>query len=133
MAKLTFSAKLENLELMLGFIMSDAEKLGFDSKKLNMIKIALEEALVNIVNYAYPGKDGEIEIVRNIEDNKRLIIKITDWGIPFDPLSLPDPDIEAPIENREIGGLGVYMMRNIMDECNYRRKGKRNILTLRKF
>ena len=64
------------------------------------------------------------------EEGKRLMIQIMDWGIAFDPLSLPEPDIEAPIEERKIGGLGIYMMRNIMDEVLYKREGDRNILTL---
>lgn len=130
MAKLTFSARLENLELMLRFIKGGAEKLDFSSKKLNQIQIASEEALVNIINYAYPDEDGSVEIVYNIEDGESLVIQITDWGIPFDPLSLPDPDTEAPLEERAVGGLGVYMMRSVMDEVRYKREGERNILTL---
>ncbi len=99
-----------------------------------LLLIATEEALVNIISYAYPDGNGSIEITHNIENSaeegRRLVIQIIDWGVAFDPLSLPDPDIEAPIEEREIGGLGVYMMRNIMDKTLYKREGDRNILTL---
>lgn len=130
MAKLTFPAELENLESMLKFIRTSARKLNFSDKEINQIQIATEEALVNVISYAYPDGYGGIDITCSIEEGKRLVIQIIDCGVAFDPLSLPDPDIEAPIEEREIGGLGVYMMRNIMDEVHYKRSGDRNILIL---
>ena len=137
MVKLTFSAELENLGSMLEFIRNGIEKLGFSGKEINQLQIAAEEALVNIITYAYPDGDGSIEITYSIgnsaEEGKRLEIQIIDWGLAFDPLSLPEPDIETPIEEREIGGLGVYMMRNIMDEVRYAREGDRNTLTLVKY
>lgn len=133
MAKTIFPAKLENLESMLGFIRSGAEERGFSSKKMNQVQVASEEALVNVIRYAYPDKDGSVEITYNAKEGKGLVIQIIDWGVPFDPLSLPEPDIDAPIEDREVGGLGIYMMRNIMDEVSYEREGDRNILTLVKY
>ena len=131
-AKLTFPAKLEYLESMLKFVRNVAEKLSFGGKEINQIQIAAEEVLANIISYAYPNEGGSIEITCDIEEGKRLVIQTVDWGVPFDPLSLPDPDIEAPIEERDIGGLGVFMMRQIMDEVSYKREGERNILTLAK-
>ena len=133
MPKLTFPADLENLESMLSFIVSGTEELGFSGKKMRQIQIACEEALVNIINYAYPGGSGSLEIDYNTHEGKRLVIQIIDQGVAFNPLSLPDPDVDAPIEERRIGGLGVYMMRNIMDEVGYKRVGDRNILTLVKY
>ena len=133
MAKVNLPAKLENLESMLSSIRDSAEKQGFGSKKINQIQIACEEALVNIISYAYPDKDGTIEIVCNTGEGRGLVIEITDWGNPFDPLSVLEPDTEASIEEREIGGLGIYMMRNIMDEVSYKREGNRNVLTLTKY
>ena len=134
MAKLTLPAELENLESLIEFIRNGIKNLGFSSKEINQLLIASEEALVNVMSYAYPDGDGSIEITYSIENSadegKNLVIQIIDWGVAFDPLSLPDPDIEAPIEEREIGGLGIYMMRNIMDEVRYERAGDRNILTL---
>ncbi|MFC1715600.1 ATP-binding protein [Candidatus Poribacteria bacterium] len=137
MARLTFSAELENLELMLEFIRNGLKELDLSSREINQIQIAAEEPLVNIISYAYPDGNGNIEITYSIEDStedsKKLVIQIVDWGVEFDPLTLPDPDIDAPIEEREIGGLGVYMMRNIMDEVLYKREEDRNILTLVKY
>lgn len=130
MAKTILPARLENLETMIGFIKDGAEKYGFDNKKINQIHLASEEALVNIINYAYPDKNGSIEITYDAKEGKGLVIEIIDWGIPFDPLSIPEPDIAAPIEDRTIGGLGIFFINKLVDEVQYRRDGKSNILTL---
>lgn len=133
MPRIQLAAKLENLEPMLAFIKQGAKKLGFDATKLNRMHLASEEALVNVINYAYPDKYGNIEITYEVKEDKRFVVEIIDWGIPFDPLSLPKPDVEAPIEKRKVGGLGIYLIRTIMDEVNYRRDQNRNILTLTKY
>ena len=130
MAEIILPAELGNLELMIRFVRNGAEKSSFSSKDMNRIQLAAEEVLVNIISYAYPDESGNIKITYNIEADKGLVIEFTDWGIPFDPLSLPEPDIEASIEDREIGGLGIYIMRSLMDEVDYRREVDRNILTV---
>ncbi len=130
MTKLTLPAELENLQSMLKFIRDGAEKLGLESKKMNQIQMASEEALANVISYAYPDAPGNVEITHSIEEGKRLVIQIVDWGIAFDPLSRPDPDAETPMEEREIGGWGIFMMKKIMDEVHYKREGDRNILIL---
>jgi len=128
--KTKIPAKLENLESMLQFIRNGAEQQGFSGKEINKIQVAAEEALVNVISYAYPDDGGDVEIRCNAKGAEGLVIEIIDWGIPFDPLSLSEPDIEAPPEEREVGGLGIHIMRNIMDEVSYKREGDRNILTL---
>ena len=132
-AKIILPAELENLKSMIKFIREGAERQGFDEKESNQIQTASEEALVNIINYAYPDKEGNIEINYDASDSKRSVIEIIDRGIPFDPLTLPKPDVNAPIEDRKIGGLGIYMMRKLMDKVNYKREQGKNILTLVKF
>lgn len=132
MAKLILPAKMQNFESMMQFIENIAKSQGFDVKKVNQVKIAAEEALVNVINYAYHDADGNIEINCDAKEGRGLVIEIIDKGIPFDPTSMPEPDINAPIEDRRIGGLGVYMMHQLMDEVNYRRDEDRNILTLAK-
>ena len=133
MPRIQLAAKLENLEPMLVFIKQGAKKLGFDAQKLNRMHLTSEEALVNIINYAYPDKHGNIEITYEVKEDMRFVVEIIDWGIPFDPLSLPKPDVEAPLEKRRVGGLGIYLIRTIMDEVSYRRDQDRNILTLTKY
>ncbi len=129
MAKMLFSAKLENLEAMMEFIRKTAIDQGFDTKQLNHIELASEEVLVNIINYAYPDRTGDIEITLTPQENKGLEIQVVDWGLAFDPLSVPEPDICVPPQERKIGGLGVYLLRKIMDEVYYKREDNRNILT----
>ena len=135
MGKKIFPAKLEYLEEALIFITDEAKAAGLDDKKVGQIKLASEEAVVNIINYAYPDKDGNFEIacIPNPKESKGLEMEIVDWGIPFNPLELPEPDINVPMEERKIGGLGIFMVRKIMDEVNYKRQEERNILTLVKY
>ena len=130
MAKMTISAKLENLGAMLDLIRNGAEQQGFSKKDVNKILVAAEEALVNVISHAYPDGAGNVEIKCEAGGAEGLVIEIMDWGIPFDPLSLPTPDTNAPAEKRNIGGLGVHIMRNIMDEVSYKREENRNVLTL---
>ena len=130
MPKSIYSATLENLEPMLDFIEQGAKEIEFDARVLTRIRLASEEALVNVINYAYRDKQGSLEIIYDIKDGKRLVVSIIDSGAPFDPLSMPEPDITSPMEKRKIGGLGIYLVRSIMDEVSYRREKGKNILTL---
>ena len=132
MPKIALAAKIENLGEMFQFIRKAAQGQGFDDKKVNQIQLACEESLVNVINYAYPGESGDLEIDCNNKESG-LEIVISDSGIPFDPLSLPEPDIHFPMEKRKIGGLGIFMLRKIMNEVKYSREGDRNILTLIKY
>lgn len=102
---------------------------------LNMpINLALEEAVSNVMLYAYPGRDDGkviVEFVRSkTHDGERLLFTITDTGIPFDPTAQKEADITLSAEERSIGGLGIHLVRQIMDEVVYRREETRNILTL---
>ena len=132
MSKLILPAKMQNFESMMKFIEDGAKNQGFDRDKVNQVKIAAEEALVNVISYAYDDSDGNVEINCDGKEGRGLVIEIIDSGTPFDPTSMPEPDIDAPLDDRRIGGLGVYMMHQLMDEVNYRRDGNRNILTIAK-
>ncbi|HNQ51044.1 MAG TPA: SpoIIE family protein phosphatase [Candidatus Omnitrophota bacterium] len=132
MERLVLPAKLENLETMFAFIREGAARQGFVKEHIDKIQLACEEALVNVINYAYPGGTGDLEITY-LNSNSYLEITVIDSGVPFDPLSLPEPDIHKPIEERQIGGLGVFMMKKIMDDVSYKRDNDRNILTLVKY
>ncbi len=133
MERLYLPAKIENLDQMMEFIATAAVKQGFVAEQVNKIKLAAEEALVNVIRYAYVNKpDGGMEISCDNKDTC-LEIEISDHGVAFDPLSLPDPDICAPLEDRRIGGLGIFMMKKIMDEVRYRRENDENVLTMVKY
>ena len=88
-----------------------------------------EEVLVNVINYAYPQEEGDVEVYCHPDEDNRLIIQVSDGGVPFDPLSVPPPDLSQDINSRQAGGLGIFIVRQLADELKYVRDGKRNILT----
>lgn len=100
------------------------------TEKIKRVQLAVEEALVNIFRYAYEGRTGEVELLARQECDGRFIIELRDEGMPFDGCSIPRPDITCGIKERKIGGLGIFLIRNMADEVHYRRDGNRNILTL---
>lgn len=107
-----------------------AEREGWTPDLTFKVNLALEELVINIMDYGFEGGDHEIEITLISEDH-RLILEISDTGKPFDPLTeAPVPDVDAPMEDRPIGGLGIYLVRNMMDDMQYRRENDRNYLTL---
>lgn len=125
-------AKLENLQRMFDFIREASCRQGFADEQMNKIQLACEEALMNVISYAYPEGDGHVEIQCDNQENS-LVITVKDSGKAFDPLTLPDPDIHAPIDERKIGGLGVFMMKELMDSVTYSREQDQNVLTLTKY
>ena len=128
--KIRLPAKLENLGKFLNFISCLAEQNGFSPSMVKEIELAAEEALINIFNYAYPGNAGEVEISYSKDSDSRLILEISDNGIPFDPLSLSEPNLTANVSDRKVGGLGVIFIRKMTDDVRYRRDGDANVLTL---
>ncbi|CAK0776749.1 serine/threonine-protein kinase RsbW [uncultured Gammaproteobacteria bacterium] len=94
------------------------------------IVLALDEFITNVVSYAYDDRARHsIRVTLNLADG-RLTTEIEDDGRPFDPLSRPDPDISASLEDREVGGLGTYLIKQVMDEVTYHRSENRNRLSL---
>ena len=107
-----------------------SEDLGLHSEKITDIGVATEEALVNICNYAYQGKTGEVKVSCILDDENRFIVEIEDRGIPFDVKVLDDPDLTPDIIERKVGGLGVFIIKELMDDVQYRREGDKNILRI---
>ena len=122
-------ARLENLRRFKESVADCVSTEGFDQKRIQEIELALEEALVNIFNYAYPEEAGDVEVNCKIE-NGQFIIEIIDAGIPFDMTSLSDPDLTADVDERKIGGLGIFLLKKMVDEVRYRREKDQNILNL---
>ncbi len=98
--------------------------------KTNMLNLALEEALVNVINYAYPPQEAGTILLIAEPHHDHIRFTLIDSGIPFDPTTATDPDITASVEDRAIGGLGILLIRNIMDHISYRRIGPRNQLSM---
>ncbi|MBO4897864.1 MAG: ATP-binding protein [Clostridia bacterium] len=125
-------AKLEKLDEILDFAGSLLEANGASVQVCTQVRMALEELYANVTLYAYPkGEDGWVEIRADVTDGVAAF-QIIDAGKPFDPLAKPDPDILLSGEERAIGGLGIYMVKTMMDEVEYEYSGGCNRLTLRK-
>ena len=122
-------AEKNSLDELLGFVLDRARDRGFSPTRIREVELAVEESLVNILTYAYPQSPGDVQI-RCEKDEKRLVLAIQDHGIPFDPLSLPVPDMLAELAARQVGGLGVFFVRTMTDHVEYRREGDCNVLTL---
>ncbi len=121
----TFDATIENLHDVLAFVESGLESQEADMKATMAVTVSLEEIFVNIANYAYPEQKGKVTVGMNFKDDQ-IEVYLYDSGIPFNPLEKEDPDIKAELENRDIGGLGIYMAKKSMDECHYERKSNQN-------
>ncbi|MEQ8160186.1 MAG: ATP-binding protein [Smithellaceae bacterium] len=123
--------EMNSLYTLISFVTSYAGEHGFAGKKISAIELALEEVLVNIIKHAYEesGLEDLIEINCSA-DAGSLIIEIIDSGMPFDIFSVHEPDIYADIDERQIGGLGIFFVKKLMDDVRYRREDGRNILTL---
>jgi serine/threonine-protein kinase RsbW len=124
-------ATIDSLEKLMQFISGFAGDHGFSKGKIHDIQLATEEALLNIFQYAYPGEHkGEVEVICEMRGDSELNIRIFDTGVPFDILSLSEPDLTCPLPDRKIGGLGCYLIRKMADGVQYRRQDDTNVLNL---
>ncbi len=127
---LTLETRPEELERLTAAIETLAEQDNWPAALTFRVNLVLEELVLNVINYAY-DEDGhhlDVELTCNEED---LVIEITDEGKPFDPLhDAPDPDMESPMEERRIGGLGVYLVRTMTSDMQYRREDGKNRMTV---
>ncbi len=113
------------------FVIRSSRDAGFTEKRVQEIELAVEEALVNIINYAYPEReDGDVEVTCGLDGEGRYIVEIRDSGVPFDVEAQSDPDLGSNIAERKIGGLGIFLIRKMADEMQYKREGEENVLTL---
>lgn len=130
---LKIEAKVDNLDEVLVFVDERLESCDCPMKIQTQIDIAVEEIFVNIASYAYAPGSGNAEIGVEISDDPlEAIIRFVDSGMPYDPLAKEDPDITLPAEERPIGGLGIYMVKQSMDHVEYEHKDGQNIFTIRK-
>ena len=131
MESITVPAKLDRMDETLSWIDTRMETAGFDKKPRSNILLAAEEVFVNIASYAYADGEGSVTVsFKRTETGAQ--IEFTDDGAPYDPLSKDDPDVTLEAEERQIGGLGIYLVKKLMDGVNYRHEGGKNILTIQK-
>lgn len=137
--RIILPARFSSLEYVRNFVVQAAEECGMPSKSVFAVELAIDEAFTNIIEHAYGGESKErIECnCRVLED--RLTVELKDCGVPFQPNGIPEPKLEASLEERKVGGLGMHFMRELMDEVHYTftdGPGDRkncNILTLVKY
>ena len=133
MKELTLAATVENIETVTEFVNAQLELLDCPIKAQMQIDIAIDELFGNIAHYAYNTEVGNATVrVEISEAPLAVIITFIDNGVPYDPLGKDDPDITLSAEEREIGGLGIYMVKKSMDEITYEYKDGQNILKIKK-
>ena len=129
----TFPAKTESLNDVLGFVEETLERFACPIKIQTAVCVAIEEVFVNVAHYAYPETGGDMTLhIGFDEDSRTITFRMTDKGIPFDPLQKPDPDITLSAEARDIGGLGIFIAKKTMDSLSYAYENGENILTMLK-
>ena len=133
MKELTIAATVENIETVTDFVNEQLEALDCPIKAQMQIAIAIDELFGNIAHYAYNPEIGKATVrVEVTEDPLAVVITFIDNGVPYDPLAKADPDITLSAEEREIGGLGIYMVKKTMDDITYEYKDGENILKIKK-
>jgi len=131
--ELTLDATVENLPQVLAFLEEGLEAVGCSLKTQTQISMAAEEIFVNIAHYAYAPQVGEAAVCFEITKEPAAVrITFSDGGKPFDPTAKADPNVKLSAEDREIGGLGIFMTKKIMDDVRYEYKDGKNVLTLQK-
>lgn len=131
--QITVDAVAESLDEVIRFINSELEAAGCDEINISKIDIVIDELFSNTVKYAYPSKDGTLTVKIGFEENPfRAVIAFVDSGVPFNPLEVGNPDFSVPPEKRKEGGLGICLVKKIMDNASYEYKDEMNILTLEK-
>lgn len=133
MKELTIAATVENIETVTDFVNEQLEALDCPIKAQMQIDIAIDELFGNIAHYAYNPKIGIATVrVEVTEEPLSVVITFIDDGVPYDPLQKDDPDVTLSAEEREIGGLGIYMVKKSMDEITYEYRDGQNILKIKK-
>jgi anti-sigma regulatory factor (Ser/Thr protein kinase) len=116
---LTVTSELDKLETIAAFIEQATRTMGMDAEDIYAMQLAVDEACTNVIDYAYQGRHGQPVTVECCEDDGRCMVVIRDHGRPFDPARIPSPDLHAPLSRRRIGGLGIYLMRKLMDDVRF--------------
>ena len=127
----TFPAKIEALSDVIGFVEETLESYECSLKVQTAICVAIEEVFVNVAHYAYADGEGDMALSISFEEESRTVtFCVADKGVPFDPLEKPDPDITLSAEEREIGGLGIFITKKTMDSVTYAYENGENLLTM---
>ena len=127
--EVVFPATDESLQKAMQTVEEQLEEAGCSPKNQMKIMVALEELFVNVAHYAYEGKEGQVILNLDIEDDT-MVLKLKDSGKPFNPLAKEDPDITLGAGERQIGGLGIFMVKKTMDDFTYNYEDGQNVVTI---
>lgn len=130
--ELKIANKIDELPSLAEFVEEICETLSLSAEMTMNINLALEEAVANIIMYAYPPQEQHNILLKATASDRQLIFLLTDNGLSFDPTQVPDADVTSSIEDRPIGGLGIFLIRSIMNEVSYQRLDGENRLTMKK-
>ena len=127
----SFPGRFDSLAAIGEYVTRAAEAAGLDARSVQGVELAVDEACSNIIEHAYGGEGrGDIEVTYRI-DGDGLTVLLRDYGQPFDPDRVPEPDLQAPLEDRDAGGLGLHFMRQLMDQVRFEfTAGSGNVLTM---
>ena len=131
LSDVTMRASLQSLGALMASVQEAAkDRIKSPERRLD-VELAVEEALVNAIGYAYRGRQtGDVRLRCGLRDESRLVVELIDSGAPFNVVEVPSPDLTAPTEKRRPGGLGIYFIRKLTDGAAYRREGDNNILEI---
>ena len=133
MKELTLDATIENIDVVTDFVNAELEALDCPMKAQTQIDVAIDELFSNIAHYAYGSEIGTATVCIEFErDPLCAVLTFLDRGKPYDPLQKQDPDVTLAVEDRPIGGLGIFIVKKTMDDISYERRDGQNILTIRK-
>ena len=127
----SFPGRFDSLAAIGEYVTRAAEAAGLDARSVEGVELAVDEACSNIIEHAYGGEGrGDIEVTYRI-DGDGLTVLLRDYGSPFDPDGVAEPDLQAPLEERDAGGLGLHFMRQLMDQVRFEfTAGAGNVLTM---
>ncbi len=133
MKEITLSATTDNIDRVTDFVNEQLEAADCPIKVQMQIDVAIDEIFSNIASYAYESNAGSATVQVSIEEESQtVILTFVDQGIPYNPLTNEDPDVTQSAEERKVGGLGIFLVKKIMDEVTYEYRDQENRLTLKK-
>ena len=133
MTEITVEAKIENVRQVTDFLEAELEKLDCPMKAQMQLDVAVDELFSNISMYAYPGAVGLATVRLSFEEASRTVsVTLIDSGLPYNPLEKDDPDVTLSAQDRQVGGLGIFLVKKTMDAMFYERRENQNVVTIQK-
>ena len=131
--ELTLPATVENIETVTDFVNEYLDEIGCSMKAQMQISVAIDEVFSNIAHYAYAPAEGEATVSVDFDEElNSVVLSFTDTGVAYNPLAKDDPDVTLSAEERQIGGMGIFMVKKLMDDLSYEYLDGKNIFTVYK-